>query len=52
MIPANSKRQYRVYHLHRPTDLAFDTYEEAYQAGLRRYGEGIEFEVVTVWRTA
>ena len=46
----NDIQQYQVYHLHRPTDLIFDTYEEAYRAGIRRYNEGIEFDVVTIWR--
>jgi hypothetical protein len=44
------KLQYRVYRLHQPTDLVFDTYGAAYNAGLRRYGKAYEFEVVEVWR--
>ena len=47
----NSKLQYRVYRLHKPTDLVFDTYDEAFSAGLRQYGAAYEFAIVEVWRT-
>ena len=41
---------FRVYRYHQPTDLVFATRDEAYRAGLRRYGAAYEFEIVEVWR--